>query len=300
MSDAAIHTLASIVIAAQLILPLAAGAPILLSKKLADEMSADKRRARRERRSDRKHGAKPPNAKKLAPLKCASCGSPVPLEGEVFPCRHCHAEVTPPAEYVAALRDRAATADQLVKAERMWRWSRWTSSPLLLWPLRIAVIAWLALVIVSVAWLREDWPKMVLFLAVILAMLLVLVGLAWISGMARERNTLPALPTNDVFAAPAADGTCTTCGASVHFHEGRVAMLCLYCATEAYRVEAANAEAQKAKSDHAAASQSLLDAMVARRDRRNELLLLVAFMGIAEIFYAVVFVFAAVADFVGC
>lgn len=302
MNDAALRALGSVVVAAQLLLPLCVGAPILLSKKLAAEMSADQRRARRARRDERKRsgGATVVDAKKLAPLKCPTCGAPVPLEGQVFPCRHCHAEVRPPPEYAAALRDREVTAADLVKAERMWRWSRWTSSPLLLWPLRLAIVMWLAVVVVSAAGLSDDWPKMVLFLAVILAVLLLIVGLAWVSGIAAERRQLPPLPNNDVFDSPAADGACTSCGAPVHFPEKRIAILCLYCAAEAYRVEIAKAEKRKAKSDRGAAGQSLLDAMIARRDRRNDFLLFLSFMGIAEIFYGVIFTFAAIADFVGC
>jgi hypothetical protein len=300
VNELAIRGLAIGVVAAQLALPVAVGAPILRSKKLADEMSADKRQARKARRRDRERGGGPStlDAKKLAPLKCAACGAPVPLQGQVFPCPHCGAEVKPPAEYVAALNDREATAAELVKAERMWRWSRWTSSPLLLWPLRFAMIAWLGLVLFGAAVLGEDWPKMVLFLAIILA--IVFVGLAWISGMAGERKQLPPLPKNEVFDGPAADGVCTSCGAPVRFPEKRIAMLCLYCTAEAYRASVAKAEERKAKTDHAAAGQSLLDAMIARRDRRDDLLLFFAFMGIAEIFYGVVFTFVALADFIGC
>jgi len=58
----------------------------------------------------------------------------------------------------------------------------------------------------------------------------------------------------------------------------------------------AKAEERKAKTDRAAAGQSLLDAVIARRDRRNDLLLFVAFMAIAEIFYGVIFALAAIGD----
>src|SRR5262249_832018 len=65
-----------VVIAVQLVLPLALGVPVLMSKKLAAELSSEKRKARKARREEKKDAAKPLDAKKLAPLRCPACGAP--------------------------------------------------------------------------------------------------------------------------------------------------------------------------------------------------------------------------------
>jgi predicted RNA-binding Zn-ribbon protein involved in translation (DUF1610 family) len=289
MTDDTLNAIAIWVVSAELVLPLVLGGPFLLSSRLQDRLTPARRRdAKTARATDRARHAETPV---LAPLVCASCHAPVALEADVFPCPHCAAEVRPPPEYVAALTNRRIAQRELARAERVWRWSRWTSARPLVWLLRLVIVAWSLLVIGAALGLSETWPQPVLMLAGILALLFVLVGLAFASVLADEHEKLPPLPKRSAFHGAAEGGACTTCGAPVQFAENRLTTLCPYCRGETYRVALAQRERRDATVDRRAANDSLRDAVSALDERRSDLFALVSFLAFAEIFYAVIFGF---------
>jgi len=287
MNDETILSIADAVVLAELVLPLVLGGPFLLSERLQARLTPARRRATKAARSTEIDDAS--RTPRLVPLVCPSCRAPVALQADAFPCSHCGAEVRPPPEYVAALTDREGALHELARAERIWRWSRWTSSRPLLILLRIAIVAWLVAVCFSALVLGETWPGPILALAGILAVLFLIVGLSFVSALADERAKLPPLPKSKAFHCAAETGDCNTCGAPIQFSENRLATLCPYCRGESYRAALAHIERRDATAERAAASQSLVDAVDALDARRSDVLLFVVFLAFAEVFYAVIF-----------
>lgn len=287
MNDETIYSIADAVVLAELVLPLVLGGPFLFSERLQERLTPARRRATKAARSN--NGESASRTPALVPLVCPSCRASVALEADAFPCPHCGAEVRPPPEYVAALADRQGALRELARAERIWRWSRWTSSRPLLILLRIAIVVWLLAVCFSALVLSETWPGPVLGLAGILAVLFLIVGLSFVSALADERAKLPLLPKSEAFHCAAETGDCNTCGAPIQFPENRLATLCPYCRSESYRAALAEVERREATAKRAAASESLLDAVNALDARRSDVLVFIVFLAFAEVFYAVIF-----------
>jgi hypothetical protein len=233
-------------------------------------------------------------ARTLAPLMCPSCGAAVALESASFPCPHCHAQITPPDEYVRTFELRKRAVIQLKRAERKWRWSRWTSSPLVTIPMRLFFVSWFVAIIGAA--LVVDWPGPVLILALILAGLELAGGWFYASYYASARKTLPALPAVKFLNAPTAGGACAGCGAPLQFPADTFATICMYCGADNYREALAQAAQADASSQVRAAKKSLRDAIKDLDDRRGELIAFVGLMVVAELFYGVFFIFGSIYD----
>ena len=302
MSEAAQWIVACIVVGVQLAVPLILGVPILL-RGAPDDVPAQtpqsKRRGFLARRKSRGAPTVRDDGPRLAALVCAQCKAPVPLVSSQFPCPFCAAPVAPPPEYVAALRDRERAAKELLRAERLWRWSRVTSSPWLLWPVRLIDVAWSLLVglccaaVSGVFWFFP-WP--VLAAAGIVAFFQVFIGLFYIQVFADMRKTLPPPPKRTDLVCGAETAACRGCTAPMQFAANQLAAVCNYCGADNYRAALARAQREGAAADKDAASRSLLDAARDVRSRRNETVLFIGFLCIAELFYAVVFTLGAAWD----
>jgi uncharacterized Zn finger protein (UPF0148 family) len=267
---------------AQLAGPLVFGLPMLLRK--------DRPRFRASKRAEVRTETATADESKLVPLACPGCGAPVALAGDSFPCPHCRTTVRPPDEYVRTLRLRDEVRRELHAAERRWRWSRWTSSWLATWAIRLAFIGWLGVVLFAAMEL-DEWPGLVKFLAIILAIVEVLIGLGLASAYGAAKKTLPAVPSAQFRAAPSGAETCTGCGAPIAFVSGALATLCNYCGADNYREALAESARTEAQSQRTEAKKSLLEAMRELDSRRKDVLAMVGFMAMAEVFYGVVFGF---------
>jgi predicted RNA-binding Zn-ribbon protein involved in translation (DUF1610 family) len=288
VDDSQITTAFETIIVIQYVAPLLLGGPLLVPSIF------DKVTARSDRNKSAEAAAIATDGKTLAPLSCPSCGAAVPLESASFPCPHCHAQITPPDEYVRtfALRERATL--RLKRAERKWRWSRWTSSPLVTIPLRLLFIAWF--LAVAAAGLSLDWPTPVLVIANVLAGLELAVGLFYTSFYAKARKTMPALPAIQFLKAPASSGACTGCGAPIQFPADTFAALCMYCGADNYREALAKSAQADADAQVAVAKKSLLDATNDLDDRRGELVAFLGMMVVAELVYGVVLLLGMASD----
>ena len=280
-----------IVLAAHFVMPLVFGIPAIVYIQLSDD-------ERKPSHGGTKADTVDAKGKPLEPLHCPSCGAPVPLEGDSFPCAHCGATVRPPDDYVAMLALRRAAIAELRRAERRWRWSRWSSSRPFTIGLRVSFLAWF--VLICFVELVVDWPHAVLFLGFIVALLEAVVGWALGSVYADERATLPALPDGRFVKLPAEVATCASCGGPIRFAEGELAIICPYCGGDDYREHLAKAARADAGGKKAAAQKSLLAAVRDLDSRRKEVIAYFAFIGFAEVFYAVVFSLVALGDWMGC
>ncbi|MEO7110609.1 MAG: zinc ribbon domain-containing protein [Polyangiaceae bacterium] len=288
MNDDHVTTLLEGLIIVQYVVPLLLGGPLLVPS-IFDKLSA--KSVAEESAEEKSVAAK---ASALAPLMCPGCGAPVPLESASFPCPHCHAQITPPDAYVHTLELRKHAVIRLKRAERKWRWSRWTSSPLVTIPMRLFFVSWFV-VIVWAAFV-VDWPGLVLLLAAILAGFELAGGWFYASYYASARKTLPALPAVKFLKAPTAAGACAGCGAPIQFPADTFATICMYCGADNYREALAQAAQADAGSQVRAAKKSLRDAVKDLDDRRGELIAFVGLMVVAELFYGAFFIVGSIYD----
>ncbi len=286
VNDETPFLIAKLVLYAELGLPLALGLPVLVSERLQERLSPERRReAQAARATARELASRVPV---LAPLVCPACGAAVPLEAEAFACPHCRAEVQPPPAYVAALEDRQGEQLALARAEHVWRWSRWTSSTPMVFALRVFITTWVLAALASVLVLGESLPSAAIMGELVITLLFSLVGYGSASSLAAERAKLPPLPAPAAFRCDTATGLCAGCGAPIRFAADRLATLCPYCGGETFRAALAEAQQAEAATGHAVARASLLDAVFALDERRAELLTFVALIALAEIVYGVV------------
>lgn len=286
MDDARITTAFETIVVIQFVVPLVLGGPLLVPSIF------DKVTAKTKTQSDADDHDALGKERALAPLMCPSCGAAVALESASFPCPHCRAPITPPDEYVRMFELRNRAALQLKRAERKWRWSRFTSSPLVTIPLRLSFIAWL--VAVLAACFALDWPFAALALAAILAGLQALVGWFFASVFADAAKTLPPLPSAKFLRAPSASGACMGCGAPVQFAADSFASICMYCGADNYREALATDARRDAGEKAAAASKSLMDAIADLDGRRSELVSFIGMMVVAELFYGAFLIVAVI------
>lgn len=294
MTDATVFLLGKLIVGAQLVVPVALGLPALRS------MSAVREHRRRGTPRAGQAADATSGTSALAPLTCPACHAPVPLLAAEFACPYCAARVAPPDDYVRTLAGRAQAQRELARAERRWRWSRWSSARVTTVTLRVLLIAWSLLVLAACAVMSDSWPGLVLLLAVILMIVLGLVGMALISVLAAARRELPPLPARDFAHCPAEDAACHGCAAPVRFAEDAWSVLCGYCGSDEYRAGAVAAARADAGAHLSAARSSLLEAVRALDMRRSEVLAVLSLMVIAEAFFIAVFLLFALADAAGC
>jgi len=280
----------NIVLAAHFVLPILLGLPAVIYIYRFDDKKTPG--------AETSAAAGETKGKALAPLHCPACGGPVPLESDSFPCVHCGATVRPPDDYVTMLALRQSAVDELRRAERRWRWSRWSSSRPFTIALRVSFLAWF--VLICFVEMVVDYPRPVLFLGLIVALLESVLGWATASVYADEGATLPPLPDRHFLDVPAEVSTCAGCGGPIRFREGALAAICPYCGADDYREHLASAARADASGKEAAAQKSLLAAVRQLDSRRKDIVGYFAFIGFAEVFYAVVFGLAAVGDWMGC
>jgi Zn finger protein HypA/HybF involved in hydrogenase expression len=269
----------------QLAAPILLGIPIWIWSSISSS-----RRARRGARD----GGSASGAQALAPLQCPNCSAPVPLQGEPFPCPSCRATVTPPPEYVRMLAMRKFAVAELARAERRWRWSRWTSSRLVTLPLALASMAWFALVVWAV--IEMGWGRGVDIVALMTAGFLSGAGIASAFGLDAMGDRLPPLPAHGFMHPAAASASCRHCNAPIAFAEGELAAICPYCGGDNYRELLARVAQTDATTHARAANDSLLDAIRDLDERRDWLFSIIACAAAVEILYAVFALFGTVSD----
>ena len=234
-----------------------------------------------------------------AALVCTACQAPVPLLASSFACPFCGSPTTAPPEYAGALAAAAQAGQHLARAERAWRWSRVWTSLLFVWSGRLAVVAWLVVVVGAAVELIDAWPKALLALACIIAVAQTFFGLALFAAMRDLRRAIPPLPARAELTAPPESGQCAGCMSPVAFAADRFSLVCGYCTAVQYRRALAHAAHAGAQGAEVAAERSLLDGLRALEMKRFELAGAVAITGIAVVFYAVIFGLSVVAEMVG-
>jgi hypothetical protein len=90
---------------------------------------------------------------------------------------------------VRALELRARASDELRRAVRRWRWSRWSSSRLFTWPLRLVFVAWIIAILAAMLFVEVSTPIKMIALA--LAIIELIVGWAIASVFDAARTLLP-------------------------------------------------------------------------------------------------------------
>lgn len=273
------------VLIVQLVAPFVLGLPILLFANISSGRRA---------RSGEGEGGSTGGAERLAPLVCPSCSAPVPLQREPFPCPSCRATVTPPPEYVRMLELRARAVAELARAERRWRWSRWTSSPLLALVLVLASVAWFVLVVYAMV--EVGWSRNVDIVLLMTAGFLSTAGVVSAFGLVAAGNRLPPLPARRFMHPPAASATCRHCSAPIAFAVDELAAICPYCGGDNYRAVLAHAAQTDASIQEQAAIDSLVDAVNELDDRRDWLFSIIACGLAVEVLYGIMAVFGTCAD----
>lgn len=222
-------------------------------------------------------------------LSCTQCASPVPLLASTFPCHACGTLITPPAEYADALRAASETERTLLRAERVWSWSRvWTSVPVI-WLGRLMLLAWLVLVLASAVVLWGTWMAALVPAAAIVAIVQVFVGLALLAALRDMRFRIPPLPPRAQLHAPPELAECAGCGSPLAFARDRFSAVCGYCTGVQYRLALADQARSGATRAAIQAQLNLLDGVRALDEKRFELAGATVITGIAVVFYVVLF-----------
>jgi Zn finger protein HypA/HybF involved in hydrogenase expression len=273
------------ILVVQLVAPLALGIPIWLWAKIS---------SMRRERSQQRQGGRARVPERLAPLVCPKCSAPVPLQREEFPCPSCGATVTPPAEYVRMLELRARASAELARAERRWRWSRWTSSPLVGLVLGLASVAWFTAVVYAM--IETGWGLGIDIVTLMTAGFLCAAGVVSAFNLVAARKALPALPAGQFMHPPAASATCKHCNAPIAFARDELAAICPYCGGDNYREALARLLQADASTQEQAASASLLDAVRELDDRRDMLFSIIGCAAIVELLYAALAIYGACSD----
>ena len=271
------------VLIAQLAAPIVLGLPIWLWGNIS---SKRRERARNEEASG--------GGQRLVPLQCPTCSAPVPLQREPFPCPSCGATVTPPSEYVRMLELRARATAELARAERRWRWSRWTSSPILGLFLIVASLAWFALVVYAM--IEVGWGLAVDIVTLMTAGFLSAAGIASAFGLSAAGDKLPPLPAHEFMHPPAAPATCKHCSAPIAFATDELATICPYCGGDNYREGLARTAQLDASTREQAAADSLLDAVRELDDRRDMLFSIIACSMAVELLYGALALYGTCSD----
>jgi uncharacterized Zn finger protein (UPF0148 family) len=273
-----------VVLIVQLLAPIVLGLPIWIWGNVSTK--------RRERA--RSQQASSAGGQRLVPLQCPACGAPVPLQREACPCPSCGATVTPPSEYVRMLELRTLATAELARAERQWRWSRWTSSPILGLLLVLASLAWFALVVYAI--IEVDWSRWVDIVLLMTAGFLSAAGIFGAFGLADAGKKLPPLPASEFMHPPAASASCKHCSAPIAFATDELATICPYCGGDNYREAVARAAQLDASTQEQAASGSLLDAVRELDERRDMLFSIIGVSLIVELLYGFFALFGTCAD----
>ena len=162
-TDELLTTGSNAVLIAQVVLPLVLGVPAL--RTIATSPA---------RKRDEAAAAATPSAAaapSVAPLRCPSCDAPVPLAASDFACPFCHAAIHPPEAYQRLLTLRVQSRQELLRAERVWRFARISTSAAIVWLLRIGLIVWSLAVLFAIGVQSEAWPRLALWLPLIMMVL---------------------------------------------------------------------------------------------------------------------------------
>ena len=211
---------------------------------------------------------------RLAPLKCTSCGAPVPITPRELKCPNCGTEVTVPEDYVETLTMRARAERGLRKAVRAWRRARLTAStPVITAAIvggpAIFVLSWMG----AVGLVGND----ALSTAEIASTLMTgtTFGLAsFCAGfyLLGSRDRLPVVPKVGANVGAAEQSSCSLCSAPIEFAPGQFVTPCGYCGGEMYRVALARRARQAAVDDASKVAMSIYDTMVELQERRDNVL----------------------------
>ena len=183
--------------------------------------------------------------KQLQPLRCGSCGAPVPLaEAEHVHCPHCGSEVALPPGYLEAMRLHRETAAARRAAEPVWQaLARPRSGGLS--ALAMLLVVFLPPLATLLANLVPYPPlsKMAIMAFVTLPAVLPGAGLyIWTLAVDATavglRNQLSAKPPPRGGGSP----TCRNCGAPLEVEADAVAASCAYCGTDSLVVGIGEAE----------------------------------------------------------
>lgn len=219
---------------------------------------------------------------RLAPLKCTRCAAPVPVAPMDSHCPSCGAPVAVPEDYKETLTLRAKAAEQLRKAERIWRHANRYGHAAITIPLTILGILWL---IASACGLFSDYTTVrpaplytsTLLGGITFSASFIIAGLY----LAGARALTPALPIVGRTVGEAELASCKSCGAAAEFAAGQLVTMCGYCGTEILRANVARRARQVAAGEEEGAARSVYDAMVDLDDRRRFAFKAIAFIGTA-------------------
>lgn len=269
----------------QLVVPLVLGIPALIfSERVSSWRGGGSSQA----------GGSAYGATRLKPLVCPHCSAPVPLQREPAPCPSCGETVTPPPEYVHMLDARAEAMSELARAERWWRWSRWTSSPLVGLVLALGSVAWLVVVVWAV--IVSGWSIYADLVILMTAVAMSIGGVVVAYLLVSAGQSMPPLPPHQFMHPPAAAAICKHCNAPIRFAEDELATLCPYCEGENYRETLARAAETDAIYREQAAATSIRDAVSALDERRDWVFGIVGIAAIVELLYGSFALFSYVSD----
>jgi hypothetical protein len=216
-------------------------------------------------------------------VTCSKCGAPVPLELSVAPCPSCDAPVEPPSGYAQTLIRRKRATRELHRAERMWRRSAWSTSPIVILALRVVVPCWALLGLVAIV--REHGtilPELLVYTVAPTAFIGAIFNWTLVSELAKAGAILPP-PVTQLMSLPSAGGACSRCGAPVGFAPGTLAALCGYCGGDEYRAALARTASADASEVKGSAKASLLQAYRLLSDRRADVLFAFALIAAFEL-----------------
>ncbi len=210
--------------------------------------------------------------KRLAPLQCQQCAAPVPVSITKNECPSCGAAAEVPEDYRETLKLRQQAAEQLQKAERIWKRASFYTQEWLFFSLFGVAVIWLAVSLIGFFGDYVMVKPVTLFVSTLLGT--ITFPLAFYSTsdyLATASNLLPKLPQVGRRIAEAEETSCKTCAAPARFEAHHLVASCGYCGSELYREALARRARKAAAEDEEGTAISIYDGAVALQERQRKL-----------------------------
>lgn len=215
----------------------------------------------------------------------------MPLSDATFACPHCSAKIVPSPDVIAAHRRMVAAQHLLALAERTWKRAVLWGSPVWVFLFWLGITMWSGVYVYLVI-AQSSGPgirelsridRAFYFASAPSGMFGWCLWMVMINELGKFGRVLGKVPRSFFRSLPAEDASCSHCGASVRFENGRLATLCAYCGAEEIRPALAKRAAAEAQSLKTAALASILEAYRAIVTRREALLRYVDAMAVGQI-----------------